>query len=318
MEKTIVKKCAALYSHTNIRSGNRVFPCCRFKKPIQTFDGDVSNVLFSKEYGELRNKFEKEELPECNKCWHEESLGKESLRQWFNKNYSSDKTELKYLEIGFDNICNLTCDGCWEEWSSSWWAKKNPDLPLKKGIVSIDEITSVPSTIERIVFLGGEPLMTSRHRLFLEKLENLQNITVEYFTNGMFSLTNKDQKVLNQCKSVKFTVSIDGYGELNNRIRSGSDWQTVEKNTKQISSLYNSVVHTVVHKNSWHGLTDLARWIEDNSYSWTTNVLTYPSHLDIINLESKEKQKLKHICKTTKIPNSDYIISHLNNIIVKV
>lgn len=307
----MTNKCAALYSHTNIRSGNRIFPCCRFKKSVKTFDGDVSNILTSPEYNQLRKDFENHKLPECAKCWHEESLGKESLRQWFNKNYSTEKTELKYLEIGFDNICNLTCDGCWEEWSSSWWAKKNPNKPVKQGIVHIDEITEIPDTIEKIVFLGGEPLMTNRHRLFLEKIKHLESVSVEYFTNGMFSLTDKDRAVLDRCNSVKFTVSIDGYKKLNEKVRSGSIWNTVEKNTNDISQNYTTVIHTVVHKNNWHGLIDLHEWINNNSYNWTTNILTFPKNLDIINLNQESKKLLIKVCNQYQIPNSEYIISHI-------
>ena len=71
--------CSALYSHTNIRGGNRVYPCCRYKTPIQTFNGDVGSILHSEEYAELRENFTIDD-PNCAKCKHEESLGKESLR----------------------------------------------------------------------------------------------------------------------------------------------------------------------------------------------------------------------------------------------
>lgn len=311
MTQTHPSKCSAFYNHTNIRGGNRVFPCCRFKRSIQTFDGNLSSVLHSKEYNDIRKLSETVRLPECAKCWHEEDLGKESLRQWFNKNYSSDTIELKYLEIGFDNICNLTCDGCWEEWSSSWWVKKNPTLSPKTGITSLKEIEQVPTGIEKIVFLGGEPLMTSRHRKFLESIDNLSIVDVEYFTNGMFSLKTSDHLILKKCKSVKFTISIDGYGKLNEVVRSGSNWDTIIKNTKDITKKYKTVVHTVVHKNNWHGLPKMLSWTQENSYMWTTNILTYPKELDIINLDAQSKQQLIKICNLHNIPNKQYIISHL-------
>ena len=40
--------CSALYNHTNIRNGNRIYPCCRFKKQLLTFDDDVENILNTK------------------------------------------------------------------------------------------------------------------------------------------------------------------------------------------------------------------------------------------------------------------------------
>jgi hypothetical protein len=78
--------CSAFWNHTNIRGGNRVFPCCRYKTPIQTFGGDLEKVLYSKEYKSLRSDSSNGiRNPNCEKCYYEESLGKKSTRQWFNE-----------------------------------------------------------------------------------------------------------------------------------------------------------------------------------------------------------------------------------------
>ena len=84
---------------------------------FQKFDGDVNGVLASNEYNELREKFKTQKLVECSKCWEEEDNGVKSLREEFNEQYDCDEIKLRHLEIGFDNICNLKCDPCWEEWS---------------------------------------------------------------------------------------------------------------------------------------------------------------------------------------------------------
>ena len=118
-------KCSAFWNHTNIRSGNRVYPCCRFKRSIDTFDGDVDNVLHSDAYKDLREQSAKGEfIKGCEKCFYEEKIGHKSLREEFNEKYTMDKVELKFLEIGFDNLCNLTCDGCNSEFSTSWIVKE--------------------------------------------------------------------------------------------------------------------------------------------------------------------------------------------------
>jgi len=302
-------KCAALYSHTNIRGGNRVFPCCRYKQPILKFNGNVDDILRSSEYNTLRNNWTIDDT-NCAKCKHEEVLGKESLRQRFNKTYTTDEIKLRYLEVGFDNICDLTCDGCWEEWSHSWFVKKNPAANPKDGITSSTEFTNIPESIEKVVFLGGEPLMTNRHRRFLESFDTLEYLEVEYFTNGMHKLREEDYQLLRQCKHVHFTVSIDGYGALNDQVRSGSVWSTVVDTLDQISSLFNYTIHTTVHKNNWNGLPDLAKWTKKYA-KWTTNILTFPAELDIINLAPSEKQQLLDILKIYNIPNKEYIAAHL-------
>jgi len=302
--------CAAFYNHSNLRNGDRIYPCCRYKTSIQKFDGNVKNILHSNEYKKIRETWTIDD-PNCLKCKNEELLGKKSLREWFNENYSTDKIDLKYFEIGFDNICDLTCDGCWEEWSSSWWVKKNPRLPPKQGVSSTTELYDIPETIEKVVFLGGEPLMTNRHRRFLESFASLENLEVEYFTNGMHSLNSADIDILMRCKKVKFTVSVDGFGELNDKVRSGSKWDTVVDFIKKIPIEFEKVIHTTVHKNNWHGLLDMFSWIHRNEYQWTTNILTYPRELDIVNLDEDSKKILINICKVNDIPNRKYIMSHL-------
>lgn len=306
-----MQRCAALYNHTNLRGGDRIFPCCRFKNSIQQFDGDVDKILHSKEYKLLRKRMESgEKLLECAKCWHEESLGKQSLRQWFNQNYDTDEIKLRYFEVGFDNICDLTCDGCWEEWSSTWWVKKNPNLPTKQGITSTTKLRNIPESIEKVVFLGGEPLMTNRHRRFLESFDTLEHLEVEYFTNGMHKLKDDDYEILSKCKRVHFTISIDGYGKLNEKVRSGSVWNTVVDSLDQIAQTFDHTIHTTVHKNNWHGLVELSNWTKKYK-KWTINLLTFPRHLDIVNLEQCDKNKLLDIINNYDIPNKNYIQAHL-------
>ena len=125
-----MSNCAAFWHHTNIRNDNNVFPCCRFKTPIQKFNGDVVNILNSAEYKELREH--QGPIAGCAKCDYEEFMGKESLREQFNKQYDMETVKLEFLEVGLDNICNLTCDGCWDEFSSSWAKKSNRD---RKSVV---------------------------------------------------------------------------------------------------------------------------------------------------------------------------------------
>ena len=306
-----MKRCAAFWNHTNLRSGNRIFPCCRFKTPVQEFNGDLEKILHSDEYAALRNA-DVSTLPDCAKCMHEESIGKESLREQFNKQYSMDKVTLQYFEVGFDNICDLACDGCWSEWSHTWALKDNPTAKPKQVIVSTEYLFNIPDSINKVLFLGGEPLMTNRHRRFLEKIEHLENLEVIYNTNGMHKLQKEDYNILKKCKSVKFIVSVDGYGSLNEKVRSNSVWNKVVDTINEIAESFDLVIHTTIHKNNWHGLVDLYDWISKNNYKWTTNILTYPKHLDVSNLTDVEKKKFTNNLNEYNIPNSNYIKEHLS------
>lgn len=307
--------CAAFWKHTNLRGDNRIFPCCRFKEPVAKFDGDLEKVLDLPAYENLRELSLKGiPIKGCEKCYYEESLGKESLRQKFNKDYTNDTVALEYFEVGFDNICNLTCDGCFDEFSSSWAEKNNPGHPKKFYITATTEIENVPQTINKVLFLGGEPLMTNRHIKFLQKINNKSQVLVTYNTNGTFLLSNDTIDLLKQFKLVEFIVSVDGYKEVNERVRSGSSWSAIEKFLNQlIDNSFKFSIHTTIHKNNWFDLSNVSSWIKENSYHWTTNILTYPTKLDIKNLSNDDKIKMINQLTNIDIDNKQYIINHLKD-----
>ena len=181
-------KCSAFWNYVNVRPGNRVYPCCRFKQSIAQFEGDLVQTINGPEYTALRSKSQAGEyIPECQKCYDEEALGHESLRMRLNNEYTSEMPQVKYLEIGMDNLCNLVCDGCNSEFSSSWIIKEKQlyGKPLNKKL-TVSEITNIPSSIEKILFLGGEPLITNKHLSVLKLHPNPAMCNVIYNTNASF------------------------------------------------------------------------------------------------------------------------------------
>ncbi len=254
-------KCAAFWKHTNIRNNNKIYPCCRYKTPVATFDGDVDGILHSETYEKLRQSTY---LEGCSKCYYEESQGKESLRQRFNAEYDTETVELKYLELGLDNICNLTCDGCFGDFSSEWSKIENPDKPNSYHIRSTKDFNDIPDSVDKILFLGGEPLMTNRHLKVLELVKDKANTSITYNTNGMFLLDTKTLEVFKKFKNVDFIVSIDGYGELNDRVRKGSKWDDILTFIDQLQTLkFSFSVNSVLHINNWQGIVDLEKYIKE-------------------------------------------------------
>lgn len=317
--------CSAFWKHTNIRSDNRIYPCCRFKYPVAKFDGDVDKILHLPEYEELRRKsLAGEKIPGCAKCYMEENIGKKvepnfikagaSTRKEFNRIYKADEVKLEYLEVGFDNICNLMCVMCSGEWSNRWANFENPDVTPKLNIKDTDEFVNIPDTITHVEFLGGEPLMTNRHITFLEKIKEPTDVTIVYNTNATFMLSDDLINLLSKFKDVFFYVSIDAYGELNDKVREGSNWSDIEKFITQLQELsFNFQIHSVIHTENYHKLNELEDWVHNNGYNWRAMACTYPTKLDIVSLQENEKNKLIEYFKTSKIPNSNYFIEHLTS-----
>jgi sulfatase maturation enzyme AslB (radical SAM superfamily) len=304
-----MKKCAAFWKHTNLRNNNNIFPCCRFKRPVGIFNGNVSEILHSDAYKKLRAT-DVSTIPECSKCMYEEENGKKSLRQKFNEKYDTETIGIEFLEVGLDNICNLTCDGCWAEFSSSWSEKQFPDKPRSYHIRTSKDIEELPDTLNKILFLGGEPLMTKRHYKILQKIKTPSKVEVTYNTNGTFLLDNATLELLHKFKKVNFILSIDGYGKLNDKVRSGSKWSEILLFIDQIKQTsFNLSVNSVLHLNNWHGFLDLEKFINDIDVEWEVNILTYPKHLDIANYENK--QEVLDLIEQTNIPNKEYVTNHL-------
>lgn len=308
-------KCAAFWKHTNIRPGNRIYPCCRFKKSIAQFDGNLETILDSQEYKELRRASENNEwISGCEKCYYEESIGHKSLRQEFNEKHDANEVGIEYLEIGIDNLCNMACDGCNSEFSTSWIAKEKKlyGAAKYKKLESRD-ITAVPASIKKILFLGGEPLLTDKHLDILNKHPAPANCEIVYNTNCSVIPDSKCENVWAKFKKTSFIASLDGYGEVNDEVREGSKWQEcVNFLDWCVDNNFEFEVNTVLHKNSWHSITDLSEFIRQYTNQWFVNVLTFPPELDIINISEKDKTMLKQYVEKYNIPNSNFIINHLD------
>jgi sulfatase maturation enzyme AslB (radical SAM superfamily) len=317
--------CSAFWKHTNIRSGNNIFPCCRFKYPVAKFDGDVDKILHLPVYEKLRHDSANGiPIKGCSKCYQEDAQGKAilpnevkagaSTRQEFNEHYTADSVQLEYLEAGFDNICNLMCVMCSGVYSNKWANIENPDISPKLNIKDTDEFVNIPDTITHVEFLGGEPLMTNRHKTFLQKLKDRSKVTVVYNTNGTFLLDATTILLLKECKEVFFYVSIDAYGKLNDKVREGSNWEDIEKFITQLNELdFKFQIHSVLHSENWKGFNELEQWINDNNFNWRIMACTYPTELDPVNLKQDDKSLLIDMIKSSNIPNKDYFIEHLTS-----
>jgi len=121
-------------------------------------------------------------------------------------------------------------------------------------------------------------------------------------------------ELLQQCKEVFFYVSIDAYGELNDKVREGSKWEDIENFLQQLKQLnFKFQIHSVLHTENWKGFTDLEQWIEENDYNWRIMACTYPPNLDPASLNEVDKTKLINIINDSYIPNKDYFIEHLTS-----
>lgn len=148
-------------------------------------------------------------------------------------------------EVNLSNICNLKCRMCDSSRSSKWI----PD-EMALGIYSEGSNRSLmesgwtlenPDTIRRLVFLGGEPLMHQdsmiRDLTAIRDIGRLGEISLHFNTNMTHQLDPILVDLMIECKNVNINVSIDGYGALNDYIRSDSNWSDIIENMKRLDDI---------------------------------------------------------------------------------
>ena len=178
--------------------------------------------------------------------------------------------------------CSLKCVSC----SNLMQYYKEPkNSEHDNTLAALEILNKSVDYISEFRVIGGEPLMNKRYYKFLKKL-NRQNLDLTIITNGMFNPNEDWKKLFRECKHIKFFVSIDGYGELNEKVRQGSDWKTVNNTVKELEKEFKVVINTVVHNKNIHGLYRLKEWIKNRL--WQINILTYPAHLRIDNSDEKK------------------------------
>ena len=171
--------------------------------------------------------------------------------------------KIPLIELKLSNVCNFKCRMCWPKDSSKWmqdWdkLKKFYDKKDQTFIENIIDANNLRTTrvmnlyekdeqfvghlielmehIEELEFAGGEPLMDPIHYRILDSIPHPENVTLKYITNLSIMKMGKHSVIdlWKKFKSIKLTISIDGYKELNAKIRRGSDWDLLKKNIKLV------------------------------------------------------------------------------------
>lgn len=159
------------------------------------------------------------------------------------------------------NICNLSCQYCKED-SSTTWALTNNKLfdknfsTEKKDAINdhlINTILNHSNDLECVYFSGGEPSLVPSYNDMLEQLLNKKGKNIKVASASNISVLNKNSikffNLLNEFNNSMLFCSIDAKDDTNNFIRMNSSFIETEKtftyiktNLKNINIYINSVI----------------------------------------------------------------------------
>jgi len=299
-------KCKYLDHQICVRTTGEYRLCCisveqQNKENVTTHN--IEQWRNSKIHTEAREKFANNEWPDaCAKCRIQEEQGQESQRQK-PRQYGPG---ISHLDLRFGSNCNLKCTMCYPATSSS--VNQDHKELLKRGLESPwgneqfpnydwytdergDWLASLPD-LREVYLTGGEPMMVKGLHSFLKKLDS--SVEIRFNTNGTIINPNVYEE-LKRFETVNMCFSIDGIGKVNDYIRWGSDWKSIEQNMFRWAEFvkYKSIGPTVQVMNILDG-HNLEQWAKQHDFEIWPNMLYNPQYFNVKNAPDTIKSQAKY------------------------
>ena len=299
-------KCKYLDHQVCIRTSGEYRLCCVSVEPTNKETVHTHNIDEWREssiHREAIASFERDEWPDaCAKCRIQEESGQQSQRQK-PRPYGPG---VSHLDLRFGSNCNLKCTMCYPATSSSV-NQEHKELH-RQGIDSPWGNEQFPNydwyTEERgdwlaglkdlreVYLTGGEPMMVKGLHNFLKKLDS--SVEIRFNTNGTIINPNVYEE-LKRFETVNMCFSVDGIGRVNDYIRWGSEWKTIETNMMKWAEFvkYKSLGPTIQVMNilDYDNVVD---WARKHDFEIFDNMLYNPQYFNLQNAPDTLKQKAKH------------------------
>ena len=225
----------------------------------------------------------------------------------------------QYLDFRLGTLCNLRCRMCQSQNSSAIYKELKDDelytqeerdfvvkhthwndfsdytQPWFDTPEFLESVEEWLPNVNRLYFTGGEPTIIQRTYWILEKCVELgiaKDIDL-VFNSNMTNIQPRFLDLLAKFRDVLMCLSVDGYAQYNEYIRSGSTWSIVDKHIRdyaQSEVVGNILFSPVVQIYNILNITELLDYAEEITkfsgrridISFLMN--NYPKCLDIRNL----------------------------------
>lgn len=272
-----------------------VAPCCIFDlDKVENFT-DPQNL-----FQQIKKDFKSGKVPPgCSKCSENVSRGVPGDYLLFDQ-YTTDFDNANIQEINLkaNNFCNLACRSCGPHFSSKWEEEFNGTVIITNDTQVMSKLDQLDiSKLKTIVFAGGEPTMSPEHATLLQTLLKIGHTTpVIRIATNLHNLTYKNIDLLalwKQFPNLYLNVSIDAIDDRAKYIRSGTNWERMVANLKELlnHNITCGVSCTVSALNIWF-IEETLDYLkgEFNINVPRFNILSSPDilNLSVIPLEFKE------------------------------
>lgn len=328
--RNLMTRCWLSETHLAINPQGNVGPCCRHNGKatgVSINSRTIDQVFENPKLLEIRSKLQSgERLKDCSKCWKQEDSNILSMRQQYNTyaDWKSLETlttfeRIHSLEIAFSNHCNYRCRMC-NSWFSSKWRdddillnRKVPESLLEPNIdfYQIEKLVN----LRHIKMLGGEPFLSKQHKHLLKRIP-VNQVEIEYVTNGSIWPDSEVIEIWKQAKSLRFIISLDDIESQFEYFRSDSNFKTVENTLDNIEKIRSSTtvtnIHCVINVLNMYRLDKVVSYILDKYPNWnfTFDTIVEPDWLKV-DQWSKYEAEIQ-IKKLQTIKNAIPTVSSIN------
>jgi MoaA/NifB/PqqE/SkfB family radical SAM enzyme len=275
------------YLRKNLTEGIQLKECdnCwqKEKHNVKSFRHDANNIVTKNQNSNLDN------------TW---------VKLFVDKNQNYQNYQIVSADVKLSNVCNFSCAMCsphnsskvYDRWQSNLNNKFVQERLLqqptflkdiaatyqsKRGYQHLKDILNHP--LRYLKVLGGEPTLDKDLFRVLDQVpvEKKSKIHIELVTNGSQDLVEISKK-LQDYKFVSYTISLEGIGDIQDYVRKGSHWPTVEQNilNAKRNGIHVNVVYTM-QAMSILNLHELLKWCSDNQIPISFGILDYPGYLAV-------------------------------------
>lgn len=269
--------CPALWTSIYTHPDGRVDSCCvgkndfgnmRHNRVIEIMHGDKARTI-------RKDMLDGASIPGCAVCDRQDRDA--TLQKFFVDQYShipdawyqdTNNFSLRYVDMRWNNTCNLACIYCGSECSSLWddINRRKNNIPIQKTQRQerndlLEYVLDNVDTIERVYLAGGEPLMIKENVTFLEKLyEANPNCNILVNSNITLLGDNPVYALLKKFRQVSWLISAESQGSLFEHIRWPAKWDVFRNNFEEIVGLRRDLGHLIYMNMVLMNINALAIW----------------------------------------------------------
>lgn len=234
--------CSAPWKGVTVRENGNVLTCCVGTKVLGNLrDQSIQEIMDSPALQAIKDDMlSNVDNDNCRMCKSQERINNyATVRNHYVKYYPlvNDDFSLEFLDIRWNNKCNLGCVYCDPEFSSVWEERKQRTNKQSARKDYQDDLLAwvldKSQSIRELSLVGGEPLlMKQNYELFRTLPVDAQVSMITNLSYDLESLPCIDDLLRRPAHKIIWNVSLENTHEKFEYIRNGASWDQVVKNFK--------------------------------------------------------------------------------------